>query len=706
MKQASFLTALVAGFTLAIVGQTEGASWDEWHNSLKPAGKPGEEMTLAVDGKTDYVIVTNTKPTSAERKAALELAHWLKEITGATFPILENGDPTRDLPPDKFISIGRTSQLEQANLPIATRDLEPEGYAIAQQGSNLFLIGGSTRGPINAVFCLLEEDLGCRWYTSEGAAAFSGIDRISRRRLLTLRPVPRSYAPAFDNNREPYYTVAWDPTWSLRNRTNANNQIVPEDWGGHFNYVLFGHSFDTLLPPSKYFEDHPEYFMETDDGERISKQPCVTHPEVLRIVTENMLEQLKERPDAEIISLSYNDGQSHCRCDRCMVLNEANNGPQGALMTFVNQVAEAVEKEYPNIVVCTDAYNETLPAPTQVRPRHNVGVRICNSLHQWRFPLSDFTTCDVSLSRHFREEFAKWSKICDHLQVWDYTANHSHFLAPLPNMHTLGPSLRFYRDHGVRGLFLQGIPKIGGGARAPMRVWVMAKMMWDPSLSVHELQQDFIWGTWDEIAPVMAEYYELLEGLGTTISGSDIGDEAAGGCRYDMDAPFITQTFIDETTRLFDRAETLAVNQQRLHQVELARLPIMYVKLMRGPAATGDEYEPLIDRFETIARREGIDSLGMHSGTASLDMRLEDWRGRWSHHLAEEPNNEAQDQTKTSGPAAKAQLDQEFKKLQEQKKELQTGRGKYRAGPYWHWAVELEEERLNAKLAGSVDLAP
>ena len=42
-----------------------------------------------------------------------------------------------------------------------------EGYAIVQQGQRLFLIGGARRGPLNAVYCLLEEDLCCRWYAPQ-----------------------------------------------------------------------------------------------------------------------------------------------------------------------------------------------------------------------------------------------------------------------------------------------------------------------------------------------------------------------------------------------------------------------------------------------------------------------------------------------------------------------------------------------------------
>ena len=36
---------------------------------------------------------------------------------------------------------------------------------------------------------------------------------------------------------------------------------MPEDAGGHVDYGgLFVHTHATLLPPGKYFNDHPEYF--------------------------------------------------------------------------------------------------------------------------------------------------------------------------------------------------------------------------------------------------------------------------------------------------------------------------------------------------------------------------------------------------------------------------------------------------------------
>jgi len=99
MKKCTLLFVCAYLLYFAAIGSAKEDSkpWTEWRNALKPKGTSGEPITLAVDGKTGYVIVTPDNPTTQDRKAALELAHWLQQITGASFPIrgipiIENGD--------------------------------------------------------------------------------------------------------------------------------------------------------------------------------------------------------------------------------------------------------------------------------------------------------------------------------------------------------------------------------------------------------------------------------------------------------------------------------------------------------------------------------------------------------------------------------------------------------------------------------------
>jgi len=577
-----------------------------WRRSLIPIGAHSAPLTLADAGKTGYLIVIPAQPTTQEQKAADDLAHWLGEMTGAEFPIVPDTAPA--IPTE--ISVGRTSRLRGADARQAAADLGDEGYGIAVRDSKLLLFGGRKRGPIYAVYALLEEDLGCRWYAGDGS-------RIPYRRTLRFRPVPRTYVPPL-LIRDPFYKDAFDATWSLRNRANAPGAAVPEEWGGHVDYDgLFVHTFNQLVPPGTYFKDHPEYYS-LIDGKRTPEQLCLTNPEVVKIASANVLRALKGNPDTEIAEVSANDNDQHCACPGCARLDRENGSPAGSLISFVNQVAAAVEKEHPGVWVSTLAYLHTVDAPTKVRPRRNVIVRLCNNLHAWRYPFSDFVTSDRPESKRYRAALIAWSKIADNLSIWDYTTNFSHYLAPMPNMHVLAPSARFYVAHNVKGIMFQGAYQSTGGESMPMRCWVMAKLLWDPSRDVDDLMRDFIGGYYEEAAAPIAAYYDLLERTRRE-------HEEVIGCRYDMDSSFLTREFLDEATALFDQAETLAQSDEIRRRVQLARLPITYVKLSRGPQLTGVHgYRALIDEFETVARRDNITHL--KEGPPDLDSKLQEWR--------------------------------------------------------------------------------
>jgi hypothetical protein len=155
-----------------------------WANALLPRGKKAPEITLASGGKAHYAILLPATPDAKEEKAAAELAKWFKEMSAADFVIVKEGSSGEAVTkqgaatqnaarqsiaklPSRFISVGRTQMLQKARLPQAALSLNPEGLAIGQKDTNLYLFGGTRRGPIYAALALLEEDLGCRWYTPD-----------------------------------------------------------------------------------------------------------------------------------------------------------------------------------------------------------------------------------------------------------------------------------------------------------------------------------------------------------------------------------------------------------------------------------------------------------------------------------------------------------------------------------------------------------
>lgn len=591
-------------FVLAIAFAADA----QWRNALAPKGKPAPKIILAEKGKSSYRILLAAHPTTQDKKAAADLQQWLQEMTGVKLPIASEAN----LRTTKVISIGQTAFLKNHINP--KQDLKDEGYGIAEKDGNLFLWGGRTRGVINAVYAFLEEDLGCRWYTKDSF-------RLPKTPTLKVGIVERTYVPQL-RLRDPFYFVSFDGTWSLRNRTNAPSAVVPEEWGGMMDYgKLFVHTFLQLLPPDQYFKDHPEYYMLQADGKRNSWQLCTTNPDVIRLVTENVLKELRENPHSELASVFKNDGGGNCECERCKAMREAEGSDMATQLFMINQIAETVQKEFPRVSIDTLAYLDTIGVPKTVRPHKNVVIRLCNDVPgSWTHPFTPAQDCDIAKLAE------SWSKACNRIYIWDYNVNFSHYLAPMPNMEVIASNIRFWVKNHAEGIMTQGAYQSPGAERDDLRSWVIAKLMWDPALDLKALMLDFTYGHFGKAAPAIAEYDELLRK-----SGEDHKAELAsppGGIRYLMDSPFLSKEFLDPSSALFERALKLAENDTIRERVERAELPILYVKLSRGPAFVGSSYPSILDRFERIARRVG--ATFMWEGSApNLDAKLAEWKKAW-----------------------------------------------------------------------------
>ncbi|MFA6107518.1 MAG: DUF4838 domain-containing protein [Candidatus Latescibacterota bacterium] len=589
---------LWAGAAAAAPGEMEQAA--AWRNALQPAG-PSVEVTLATAGRTDRVILVPARPSPQEQKAAEELAHWLHEITGAEFPVAAEGSRAakREGP---VLSVGNTRRLAEAGVAPAT-DLADEGYAIAVKDGDVFLLGGRLRGPIYAVMALLEEDLGCRWYTSRG-------NRIVRQPDLRAPIVPRAYAPRFAL-RDPFSFVSDNPDWSLRNRTNAYGATIPSEWGGNLNYApgWFVHTYTHILASTdENLARCPECFMLDEDGRRSSRQLCPTHPEVIASAIAKVKAVLAAHPDAELVDVSQNDIRGYCHCDRCMALIRQEGTPAAPLLVLVNAVAAAVAEDHPAVRISTLGYQDTVPAPATMKPGPNVVIRLATDV-MWRYP---FTAAEDG--KEFTAALNGWHRVAGQMHIWDYQVNFGDYFAPWPMFWPISRNLRLFADSGVTGVMTQGSYQGPGTERQLMRAWVFAKLLWDPSREVWPLMQDFIRGYFGPAAPPIEAYNRLLFGCGQQRQGVT---ECLG-----------TERFLAEAKALYDQAETLAGNDpETRHRVELDRLPIqsMEIQRLRGLLMTDPAsidlpaYRGQVARFEEVASREKVT---MYSEGIRLDAWL------------------------------------------------------------------------------------
>jgi len=567
----------------------------EWQNALQPKGKPCGQLTVVESSQPQTVIQLPRRPTPQEVKAASDLQHWIQEITGATLEIT-NAKSTGN------------------SIVLHTRSsLADEGYSISLARGHLILSGGKTRGIINAVYALLEEDLGCRFYTDESI-------RLPKTNTLVIAPVERRYLPQL-RLRDPYYACAFDPVWSLRNRSNAPDAAVPESEGGHMNYDgMFVHTAAQIVPPDKYLAEHPEYVALREDGTRSTAQLCSTDPGVVKLAIAYVRQVLKDHPEATILSVSKNDNGEVCHCERCLKLREAEGSDMANQLFLVNQVAKAIERDYPHVLIDTLAYGKTIQVPKTARPRKNVAIRLCSDkVGSWAHPFTRAEQCAVG------KIAAQWSATHCRLYIWDYTVNFSHYLAPMPNLDVMAANIRFWIKNGAEGVMLQGGYQ-GPAERDQLKSWVTSKIMWDPTRDEKALAQDFIWGHYGKAAPALLDYETLLARLETE-HASELATPTRG-IRYPMDSPFFTEAFVNSATQIFARATALAAGDETLtRRVERAELPILYLQCARGPQSVGSNYPQVVKEFERISRREDV--LRLREGGPDFETKLASYKSHF-----------------------------------------------------------------------------
>ncbi len=270
-----------------------------------------------------------------------------------------------------------------------------------------------------------------------------------------------------------------------------------------------------------------------------------------------MRQVLKANPHTEILSVSKNDSQVSCLCERCKKLRDAEGSDMANQLFLVNQVAEAIEAEYPEVIIDTLAYLETIQVPKTVRPRKNVAIRLCNdAVGAWSRPFTPAEQCDTA------KLVSAWGAVHNRIYIWDYNVNFSHYLAPMPNLDVMVANIRFWIKNHAEGVMLQGGYQ-GPAEQDQFKSWVTAKLLWNPAWDEKALARDFIQGHYGKAAPAIEEYQALLERM--RVDHASAMASPPGGIRYPMDAPFFTKEFVVQATDIFARAKQLAAGRRSPH---------------------------------------------------------------------------------------------------------------------------------------------
>jgi hypothetical protein len=471
-----------------------------------------------------------------------------------------------------------------AEITLSVDDTLPEeGYRLNAKGQTLSIAGGSPRGTLYGAYALLRDVCGCRFFAADTETV------PSKPQLELDDGFELTGKPAYEY-RDAFWTCAFDEEWCAKNAVNSNaGRLMSEKYGGGISYAIFVHTFENLLPSRKYFAEHPEYYALTG-GERKTTQLCLSNPEVLELVTENVRKKLREKPGCRIISVSQNDCAGYCECDACRAADERAGSHMGTLLPFVNAIADAIKDEFPDVAVDTLAYQYTRQAPKDIVPRDNVLIRLCSIECCFSHPLGECddsgTSWSFSKKQSFRCDLLDWKKICKRLYVWNYTTNFAYYQAPFPNIRTLVPNIRWMYENNVVGLFDEGCYQTPSGEFGELRAYLHAAAMRDPYIDWKEYYNEFLaayyGGGWRHID----EYINLTSDIAERIH---MGIYMHPSTIIPPDAELVKK--FDE---LWDAAESEAGDERSLAHVRRSRIQVRVYKSICG-FSTPEENAALLE---------------------------------------------------------------------------------------------------------------
>ncbi len=461
-----------------------------------------------------------------------------------------------------------------------------DGFCIECDGKKLYLYGSCNRGTLYAVYGFLEKFADTRWFTPD-------VTKIVRKDKIYVGEMCKIDEPAF-LYREPFFVDAYDPDFAAHLRVVSRKQTGKH--GGFFRYVEpHVHTMDVYCPSEKYFDEHPEYFALVDGvRQKEHTQPCLTNPEVLKIVTEAVRERLKADPCANAISISQNDFDMPCECERCKAVDEEEGSSSGTLIRFVNSIAESLEDEFPNVLFDTLAYRYTRTPPRITKPRNNVVVRLCTIESCFMHPLDECNVlgwpfCDMRSSKHtICEDLEGWGKICKNVFIWDYVVNFANYIMPYPNINAIVGNMKLFAGNSVKGVFTQGEYQSLGGDFAPLKVYIISKLMWDPNCDIKTAAEEFIAGVYGNAGKYISEYLQMLH---DHVKNGNIHVGI-----YDMPPKLqMTEEMLFKADKLFEEAEKVADDEISKKYVRLAKLSVKYMHLWN--AEQGENTKTLCDEF-------------------------------------------------------------------------------------------------------------
>lgn len=545
------------------------------------------------------VVALPEKPTVQEQKAAEELSVYLQKITGKKIQVVTENDNLKE----NVIYVGKTKFAASVNAGFDS--YEEEQWLNRTVDGNLILGGGGMRGTLYAVWHFLEESCGVRWWTPYE-------EFVPANPELQVVPLDKQGKPVFSfrtfaTHNRMITKSGKESLWAPRNRVNGElHWSIPVEYGGSLDYGTpgFVHTEAGYLREMKRRKILKPEWCALKSGVRGGKnnfmnQLCLSNKEMRKaflVILKDFIaaDRKKFKNPPTIYNISFNDTSTKCECQTCAETAKKYACDTGLLLELINEMANGIAEEYPDIKIATLAYMNTEPVPIGIKPADNVIITLCDTLCNYLKPIPE--------DERFGRLMKVWSSVTKNIYIWDYHSNFADKCLPMPFESTIQTDWQLMKKNSVSGIFTEYYPVFED--MWYLRIYLMAKLAENPFIDQQKVILDFTDGYYGKAGIFIRQYLKAVNDAARNDKKSYVGTQSPmEKCGY------ITPAFAAQIQKIFDQAEqAVSGNKTLLRRVRHARLAadkvayILYPKFKSGMVK--DSREKIAGRIRDTVKNE------------------------------------------------------------------------------------------------------
>lgn len=515
-------------------GNSAQSGWQQ--NGVHTATVKDTSGYFIRNGQTDWTIVVPNDAMEYELKAVQYINDYTQRATGITYPVITDDNELKSN--GKYISVGETKLLHNSGISIPYDEYLESGFRLLTKNGVCYIAGARSklrRGTMYGAQEFLKYTIGFKAYS---------VDEVQYESKSTIKEKIFDVVeiPEFDERRYGGHNVNSEEYLHLLRQTLK--------WDDKINNGT-AHSHFVILPPEKYFNDHPDWYWYKFEGNTVCDdwddmfvygQLCFSNEEMIEEFSKQVVTLFRENPDVTYIFLGTQDSQTICMCSNCNAKQrELGTNASGLYVIFTNAVArkvtEEIHKTEPDreLIFAMPAYLNVKDPPAKYDKATGEWKEDCpevvpdaNVYIQYD-PLTANTTeaLDHKVNEYWTHILEGWRYLCDingsRMSVWNYGINFEWPNINHKNWDTITRQLKIYSENDFYLVFNEANPYNTGYAYAALRIYVEGQLMWDLSQNYNDLVEDFIKAYYGPAAEYvqraydeMTVYYEMLTENGLT----------------------------------------------------------------------------------------------------------------------------------------------------------------------------------------------